>query len=115
VKNAIPGLGVRRDSEGIVSKPCESAPSRPYTIKTLVACDYGTKRATGTIIIDGIGEVDIELFRLDDGRSFVEGLSVRNKYGGRWTRTVRFDDIPAADLLAAVSARLDADGNEGAT
>ncbi len=114
MKNATPRAGARRDSTADNSLAVESAPSRPYSIKTLAPCDYGTKRATGTIVIDGIGEVDIELFRLEDGRAFVAGLSVRDKYGGRWTRTVRFDDTLADDLLAAVSARLDADGDGGA-
>jgi hypothetical protein len=65
------------------------------------------KRAVGTLSVEGLGFVGFEVFEPTDGRPrFVVPESIRDKYTGRFRRTVAFAPEFSAVLLEAVEARL---------
>ncbi len=104
--------GGGRDSEARTSDTQKSSPCIPpsFRIVGLERCDYGAKKATGTLEIEALGLIDFELFVFDDGRRpFVAGGSIRNKHTGAYERSTRFAPEFAADVLAAVEARLAAE------
>jgi len=114
MKNGHPVQGGGRDSEARSSESQQSSPCIPpsFRIVKLERCDYGAKKATGTIEIEALGLIDFELFVFDDGRRpFVAGGSIRAKYKGAYKRSTQFAPEFAAELLAAVEARLAADTN----
>ncbi len=112
MKNGHPVKGGGRDSEARNSDTQQSSPCIPpsFRIVKLERCDYGAKKAIGTLEIEALGLIDFELFVFDDGRRpFVAGASIRNKHGGAYKRSTLFAPEFAAELLVAAEARLAAD------
>lgn len=78
-----------------------------FRIERLQRVQYGSKRATFVVQLDGIATIEADLFQPADRDAFVMAGSVRDKFSGGWIRRTRFDKAFAADILAAVLARLD--------
>jgi hypothetical protein len=107
MKNA-PHDGAGRGAE---SKVSGAVPPVPFLIIGLEQVEYGSKRATATIEIVGLGTIDVDYFRPPGRAAFVAGKSVRSKYGGQFERTAAFEPEFASELLIAIESRLAADAD----
>ena len=102
--------GVRRAAGEVRSKRLASTcPTPPFRIVAIATCQFGKKRAEGTIEIDGLGQIDFELYVPDGRPAFVTSRSVLSKYGGKYERTARLTDEFAAEICEATEARLAAE------
>jgi len=99
---------------GMDLRPTAPAPCLPFRFEKLERCDFKSKQAKFSIVIEGFGSVDGELFIPPDRPAFVQAASVRCKFTGQWCRTVRFEDDFREELLEAVLARLGAEKAEPA-
>lgn len=102
MKNAAPETGGRRGADGA---HVLSVTSPTFRITTFKAVDFKSKRGEFTIEVDGVGKLDLDLFRPPDRPVFVASRSVRSAFSGRYERTVKFDEPFAAAILAAVEAQ----------
>ncbi len=83
-----------------------SASPLPFRIVRFEACAYGAKRATFTIVIDGLGAVDCDLFVPANGRPpFAIGRSVKSRFTGAYERVIHLEQ-PFADVLVAEAIKL---------
>ena len=89
--------------------PSAGAQPLAYRIVRFEHCEYGSKRATLTIEIVGLGAFNIEYFAPEGRAPFVAGDSTRSAYSGRFERHLELDPDFADILLAAVESRISAE------
>lgn len=109
MKNAQSMSPTARDADETLVRPTsESACGIPFQVQDVRTVSYGSKCAEFRLLLDGV-EIECDLFAPPHSPQFIVPSSVRDKYTGGWRRTARLDDLLAAEVLAVVIARLNAD------
>jgi hypothetical protein len=99
IENEPLGTARNADAENLLS-----GTSVPFIITNLQRVSYGTKRAEFSIETP-IGVIEADLFTPERREPFVQGRSVRDKFTGKWRRTMVLDREFSARVLEAL--RLD--------
>lgn len=95
----------REPCTGISDSPSQSANLPPFRVLNFKPCAFGSKRGTFDVeFCNGAVLVGGEFYDPDDGEAFVAPASIRNRYTGRYERTVQWADELAAAILKAVLA-----------
>jgi hypothetical protein len=86
----------------------QPVPLPSLAIRNLQPCSYGSKRATFDVeFLCAMLLVSGELFTPVDREAFVQPTSIRNRYTGKYERTVRWCDELSLAILAAVLDKLE--------
>jgi len=86
----------------------ESQSVPPFTLVNIERVDYKSKRALFTVMVPGVGKLDCDYFEPPGREPFINSRSVRSAFDGAWRRTVVFDELFLAAILAAVLEALEA-------
>jgi hypothetical protein len=100
-----------RDTNEPVIRGTFSRP--PFRISLLTRYHYsGTKKATFRLEIEGVANIDCDVFQVEGNPPFVRPAAVRDRYSGAWVRRCALDKSLLDEVTEAVCARLEADAVE---
>jgi len=103
------------DARGLVAgDSIHETPHQSFdvTITNFARVAYGMKTAEFTLEVTGLGDLQLDAFSPLGKPTFVRPRAICDKYTKQWIRTFALDDDLLAEILKAVTARLEADSNE---